>query len=890
MSAIFLEIFNLSISASYLVLTIVLLRLIFKKIPKAFICIMWGLVALRLIFPFSIESFLSLIPSGETIPQNIIYSEKPQIHSGIYTLNSVINPMISDSLAPNPQNSVNPAQVIAFIMSVVWLVGIAVMLSYAVISYVRISHRVKESITENNKTYICDRIDTPFILGVIKPKIYLPSSISEQDKKYVLEHENAHLKRLDHLWKPLGFLLLTVYWFNPFLWLAYSLLCKDIEIACDQKVIKEMGTEYKKDYSNALINCSVPRKMISACPLAFGEVGVKNRIKSVLNYKKPAFWIIILSVVLSIAVAVCFLTVPKGQKLYEINDGWINITLLDNVKEVGLVQGNAHRDDMITSNFSGIIDELHKVKISRKPISNDRTNNRERENIIILRKGDSHEILCFSKGYSSVFIDNGVKPTLSYKVLNPEKVEAIFRNYPKNTGITGTVTAAECDNVEYSLVYGGKDYIEVKWKNNRKEAVCFGEEFKIYKNGKLHKPDTEMYWDLLLYTVNPGGQTSETYHLSNYTLENGNYTLEKEFYLENDPDLKYRAYIDFTVGDRYIFVGKQYEGEKIVYEGGILSSIIFTDENIPIYGVSENNFHLYSSDWPIVTTHSSMYDIGELKKVDLKKHKFKDLFSDTEWKENYSLKSLINDNKNAFFVGDYGHNKIYYLLEQKNGEVYIAQGHSDLNMIRYVFKMKAVEDIFTDATATFTYTDSPEQISPTLNLNYTEKSFTFSYSGFSSYLPRGKFTVSGKNIICKTDDGNNNYVFEKSDNAYIFDAEKSSEIPKYKYSEDAKTSVCPVPDGAVFKKLIAHEGKNPYFNAKVIGVFENSILVKPLENRDAINKDKEYIVSTDVISTNPVPELTDRTEIRIVYNGNIEETYPEKISGVFAIYLLKDVE
>ncbi len=890
MSEIFLKLFNLSISASYLVLAIVFLRFILKKAPKTLICIMWGLVALRLICPFSFESFLSLIPSSETVPPNILYSDKPEIHSGIYLFNSVVNPIISNSLAPSPENSVNPVQIIVFILSVIWVVGIIAMLFYAVFSYIGISKKVSESIKQEENIYICDRINTPFILGIIKPRIYLPSIMTEEDKKYVLSHEKAHIKRLDHLWKPLGFLLLTVYWFNPFLWLAYILLCRDIELACDQKVINELGAEYKKDYSNALINCSIPRKMISACPLAFGEVDVKGRIKSVLSYKKPAFWIIIVTLVLSIAVAICFLTVPKSQKLYEINDGWINITLLDNVKEVGLVQSRKYRDDMITENFSGIVDELHKVKISRKPISNNRTNDRERENIIILRKGDTHELLCFSSGYSSVFIDNGVKPTLSYKVFNPEVVESIFGNYPKNTGITGTVTAAECDDVEYSLVYGNKDYIEVKWKNNREETVCFGQEFKLYKNGKLHKPDTEMYWELLLYTVNPGGQTNETYHLSNYTLENGSYTLEKEFYIESDPELKYRAYIDFIIGDKYIFLGNQYEGEKIVFEGGMFSSIIYTDNNIPIFGVSEENFHLYTSDWPIITTHSSMYDIGELKKVDLKKEKFEDLFTSTQWKEDYSLKTLIKENKNAFFVGDYGHNRIYYLLEQKNGEIYIAQGYSDTNIIRYVFKMKAASDILTDNTGVYTYVDSPEQISPTLNINYSDGSFTFNFSGFSSYIAKGKFITSGKNIICKTDDGKYNYVFEKSDNAYIFDADKSSPLPKYKYSADSETAVSPVPDGALFKKLIASEGKNPYFNAKVIAIFENSILVKPLENNGVINKDKEYIVSTDVISTNPVPELSDRTEIRIVYNGKIEETYPENITGVFAIYLLEDVE
>ena len=311
MEAIFLKILNMSITASWLVLAIVILRLILKKAPKAISVFMWALVGVRLICPFSFESILSLIPSAETVPQDIIYSEAPAIHSGVPIFNSTVNPIISENLAPEVGVSVNPMQIIAFVASVIWIVGIVAMVLYTVVSYFRIHRKVREAVPYQENIWLCDHIDTPFILGVIRPRIYLPSNMNEQDIEYVIAHEKAHLKRHDHWWKPLGFLLLTVYWFNPILWIAYILLCKDIELACDEKVIKDMGSEIKKPYSEALINCSVPRKMISACPLAFGEVGVKGRVKSVLNYKKPAFWIIVVAVVASIVVAVCFLTNPK---------------------------------------------------------------------------------------------------------------------------------------------------------------------------------------------------------------------------------------------------------------------------------------------------------------------------------------------------------------------------------------------------------------------------------------------------------------------------------------------------------------------------------------------------------------------------------------------------
>ena len=313
MEAIFLKMLNMSITASWLVLAIIILRLILKKAPKAISVFMWALVGVRLICPFSFESILSLIPSAETVPQDIIYSETPAIHSGVPIFNSTVNPIISENLAPEVGASVNPMQIIAFVASVVWIAGIVAMVLYTVISYFRIHRKVREAVPYQENIWLCDHIDTPFILGVIRPRIYLPSNMNEQDIEYVIAHEKAHLKRHDHWWKPLGFLLLTVYWFNPILWIAYILLCKDIELACDEKVIKDMGTEIKKPYSEALINCSVPRKMISACPLAFGEVGVKGRVKSVLNYKKPAFWIIAVAVIASVVVAVCFLTNPKQE-------------------------------------------------------------------------------------------------------------------------------------------------------------------------------------------------------------------------------------------------------------------------------------------------------------------------------------------------------------------------------------------------------------------------------------------------------------------------------------------------------------------------------------------------------------------------------------------------
>ncbi|MBR6537955.1 MAG: hypothetical protein IKT67_12230 [Lachnospiraceae bacterium] len=416
MGAVFVKILNMSLTAGWIVLAVLLVRLLFKKkAPKALFPILWALVAVRLVCPVTFESSFSLIRNPEPLEQTELpedffsqvelpeenslqenpsqekdapgaFEEKtpvsagrnPSIDAGDLMLeeNMNISPDKTDESLSGSENepvaggpvpviipnelpegvefvefetpgeqtttsdkeedagtvektpvSVTYTEVGAngsnftikrtdwfAIAAIVWLVGIGIMLLYTAVSYISVYRRVKESAPLKDKVRVCDRIDSPFILGMLRPRIYLPSDISITDREYVISHEKAHLKRLDHIWKPLGFLLLSVYWFHPLLLVAYILLCKDIEFACDEKVIKELGAEQKKTYSTALINCSVSRKMISACPLAFGENGVKGRVKSVLHYKKPAFWVLVASVLVCVVMAVCFLTNPKSKE------------------------------------------------------------------------------------------------------------------------------------------------------------------------------------------------------------------------------------------------------------------------------------------------------------------------------------------------------------------------------------------------------------------------------------------------------------------------------------------------------------------------------------------------------------------------------------------------
>ena len=313
MSGLFLKILNMSISASYIVFAVLLLRLLLKKAPKWINCILWGIVGLRLVLPFSIESMFSLIPSTETISK-ASDSPRPYFESGISVVDNQVNGYLRGTYFEGVSRPQGNFIDITTILGNIWLVGVVALLIYTVISYVKLKKKIGTAVLLRDSIYQSENVVSPFVLGVIKPKIYLPFNMKDKAMEHVVAHEMAHIRRKDHIWKPLGFLLLTLHWFNPLMWLGYVLLCRDIELACDEKVIKELEHDARADYSEALLTCSVNRRMIAACPLAFGEVGVKDRVKSVLNYKKPAFWIIIAAVIACVAVAVCFLTNPLTEE------------------------------------------------------------------------------------------------------------------------------------------------------------------------------------------------------------------------------------------------------------------------------------------------------------------------------------------------------------------------------------------------------------------------------------------------------------------------------------------------------------------------------------------------------------------------------------------------
>lgn len=314
MDDVFLKLVNLSISASWLILAVLVLRVVLKKAPKWVMPLLWGVVALRLVCLFSIESALSLIPSAETIPSEIVTETREPVLYEQATLDIVTNPTLPSATEVPVGVSRQQAQVDFNIYSVLWLAGMAALLVHALVSAGKLKRKLATAILLRDNIYESEFVDSPFVFGVVKPNIYLPMHMDEGTAAYVIAHEHAHLARRDHLWKVLGYLVLALHWFNPLVWVAYILFCRDIELACDEKVVKGLDGAARADYSQALLSCAAPKRAVAACPLAFGEGNIKMRVKSALHYKKPAFWVAAAAVLAVVIMAVCFLTNPRSER------------------------------------------------------------------------------------------------------------------------------------------------------------------------------------------------------------------------------------------------------------------------------------------------------------------------------------------------------------------------------------------------------------------------------------------------------------------------------------------------------------------------------------------------------------------------------------------------
>ncbi|MBQ6829534.1 MAG: hypothetical protein IJO59_00260 [Clostridia bacterium] len=815
MENVMLHLFNVSISTSWLIAAVLLLRFCFAKAPKYIRCLLWGIVGVRLLMPFSIESALSLLPTSQTIPDEIVYATVPSVNTGIFEVDQLVNPVIGENLAPQVGAGVNPVQVWLFIGGLVWAIGVLAMLCYALVSYLSVRRRVREAALFSDNVYRCDRVDSPFILGLFRPRIYLPSDMGEEDQRYVIAHEQAHLARRDHWWKPLGFALLAVYWFNPLLWVAYVLLCRDIELACDEKVLATCGEEQKKPYADALINCSVPRKRLTACPLAFGETGVKGRIKSVLHYKKPAFWVIVIALLACVAVAIGFLTVPQ--------------------------------------------DEEHST----------------------------------------------------------------------NYGIVGVSSGVDCENVLFHYREGSINhadpYITVTIKNDTDDTLCFGEYFTLYSRDGKPCPEIEppIFADIL-HALLPGGETTKTYAIGAYDLsQNGHYRLETEVYLESAPETKYTAYVDFTIDRIYSFVGWQYAGEGVVYGNDKVPDAKYTDGTVPNVYITEDSVYLQ------IRKDGEWKEIGALTQDKLDRTRFDYALTEDWWDAGYSAKILRENNKHTVSYINADAKECYYLLEQQNGEIYLAIGR--LSTIDWIFRLSPVGQTTligrptSPPTGPLTVMDcivDPESLGGYEGISFdcvgcqeqdgrlymrvrwenrTDKtitfdpSFTLSHNGKNMFPPEGYgwdtvlYTVEPGGIFVETLDisacvAKGEYQLTKY---FTFSPQTEQPIAfpmtlAFTLPETRKTTAIPQTTTSV-------PNRQSSFNATVLEVYNGSALVSVDEIISGGNVGDKASITTNVISATPAPALTKGMKIRVVYGGEVAETYPVQIGKVFAIYHLEEV-
>lgn len=310
---LFLQILNMSFTGGIVIAFVLFFRLVLKKAPKVFSYGLWAVALFRLVFPFSFESAFSLLPTKPSpISQNIVFMQTPRIDTGILALNNAVSSILP---AATPETSINPLQIWVYIGSLLWVLGMVLLFIYSIATLVKLKKRLQTATICEENIFVSNRINTAFVIGVLHPRIYLPATLSDSERSYVLLHEQTHIRRLDHVVKLLSFLVLCVHWFNPLVWAAFFLCGKDMELSCDEAVIKRLGNDVKKSYSSSLLSLATDRKIVGGTPLAFGEGNTKGRIKNVLNYKKPAFWVMVVSTIAAVSVGVGLMANPKTEPL-----------------------------------------------------------------------------------------------------------------------------------------------------------------------------------------------------------------------------------------------------------------------------------------------------------------------------------------------------------------------------------------------------------------------------------------------------------------------------------------------------------------------------------------------------------------------------------------------
>ncbi len=806
MTDIFLSLVNISVTATYLVVAIILVRLILKKAPKWVNCILWALVAIRLVCPFSLESVTSLLPDNDFLPYETVFSQNERPIGDVASHYIKNNPVdfslgfedgnvVFNEFSSPAHDFVNPLYLFTYIFSIIWVIGLIILLLYSIISYIKLYKKVSPSLLYRDNIYFCDNIDSPFIFGIIKPKIYIPSGVNETDLEYIISHEKAHIKRLDFLWKPIGFAILTVYWFNPAMWLAYILLCRDIEAACDERVIKNTDNQYKMGYSEALLSCSKSRKMISACPVAFGETSVKSRIKTVLHYRKPAFWVIIISLILCLGLCLGFLTTPAT-----------------NVAEI--IDENGYR-----------ITEQSKKEISLNiPVA-------EIDEDVYSEKGKNfgkNEIVVYETNTSNIYLENAIhrngKICLIFKFSYNDipKSGSVLTGYWKNSqGYPYTTGLTDSRVMVDDVVFDDPEaaYMYLNGPNDSFGSSSFG--ISVSKKA----------FDEAKEYVTISAFCSEITFIKQ--------GMESEIAL--DADIFNNAVT--LQPAKYVMTAKGYE-EDI--------------KNAPLFCIYEDR----TCD---KVTDDGLYGyLGQFTNKKMTYNNFTSRFVDAEWKNGYNVDFLNLNFKSAWEI--YDENDYYLLLESSDNTMYLCCGaiktDSKTATFNCVYKMKAIK-----TRVVLTYEDSKHVAKPTIELDYSTKTFRLSippdYYNFS-----GSFTENNGilTLTCENNDEDVNIVFvlEKTEKGYKFIAEQSHII----VSEYSSYPPPIIPDGAEFIVSVETTLIDEYFDQKYIfpkvynlGEYERTSY-KHYQNKSFIFCEDIYVLK---VRYNPENYRTQKTAVENMY-------------------------
>lgn len=795
MGALFLKIVSMSLAASWLILAAILLRFALKKAPKWINCALWALAAVRLVCPFSLESPWSLIPRAALLPEQVMTG--PSLNE-LPPANTAANPFPGNSDFNGISAPANHGADMTEVLALLWIIGMVLLVIYALISYRRIYNKVRPSLHLRDRIWLCDDIATPFLLGFWRPRIYIPSGTGESWMEHIIAHEQAHLKRRDHWWKLLGFLVLAIHWFNPLVWVAYILLCRDIELACDEKVIRDLGKEESIAYSKALLSCSVSRRTLLVCPLAFGEVGVKERVKRVLNYKKPAFWVVIAGVAACAVLAVCFLTNPSS---FPVELESIKIT------EASILDLRTNSGPMTRQLTAAEIDELSSGIKTLKIGSKDQELHGHTPFYSLLVDTEKTGRLTFS-GFDSA----GNHTAVLYDDVYYRITDSDFIHYLQHVCTDGTTpSAVEKDNISSDLDTAVSAAILQHFTPSKPDGLVHVESHILLANQRVsgtprvgedqHLEKETVYLLVLHESFYPDSDPAQPLEcvdgdyiptaLTFYLNKSGNYILD-EYWEPRDgvydtDDIKakfpdealqkvwneqnYIATLEAENRDKVKALLKQ-QGDFTALADNLITAICSSPA-------------VYSNPGDYIRMHQNEYDtllsyreatlqycfttFLEGGQTDLRGQIMAELCRDImsslgedspeevmfetgqEWFDafyvnalNLAAKSSPEDLKK--------HDPASWLVLEMSG--------SDLEQPSRIFK-----------TYLYTGSDFEERAFITL---YDDGSFQFEFSPVSSYIGRGSYTMEGEQLTLKTNDGQFTYVFHMKEENLIFDAGASS--------------------------------------------------------------------------------------------------------------------